>query len=711
VIARRPSALQELAALSGLLVEYEDFESVRREASAEALVAALRALGVDIERPEDAARALEVERRRLWGQLVEPCAVSWDGAPTPTLVRVGQRQRGRYSLTIRLESGDIREASGRVGSLPVRRWGTVDGEQMLCRELVLPGGLEAGYHELSLRVGDRVGEALLICSPTRAWGAPGTRPRTWGLFAPTYALRSQGGSGAGDLGELEAMGRWVSELGGSVIGTLPLLASFLDEPFESSPYSPVSKLFWNELYARVGPEDAGAEKLAALRDASLVDYREQMAHKRKALERAAERAWREERPQLDAFVAERPRVDDYAQFRAAVERRRCIFRDWPARQRDGELTNDDYDERAWRYHVYAQYLMNRQLGALERESGAELYLDLPVGVNRYGYDAWRERGLFVLDASAGAPPDALFGGGQNWGFPPVHPVHLRESGYRYLIDCARAHFEHAAMLRIDHGMGLHRLYWIPDGMPATEGVYVRYRPDEQYAVYVLESHRHRCALAGEDLGTVPEYVPPAMRRHGMHRLFVVQFSLPGETGESMHPMPPEAVASLNTHDTPTFASFWNGGEIDVRAELGLLDEEEAHEEWVGRKKLRRATIAWLRERGRLPAEMPGRVPAPTSRPEGDAAPEGDGAADDDALLFAVMRGCLEELAASDAQMVLVTLEDLWLELKPQNVPGTGWERPNWRRKMRRTLDEVVRDPAIRGLLERVDALRRARNAS
>jgi len=693
VNASRRSALHELAALSGLLVEYEDWQHVRREASDEALVAVLHALDVDIDSPADAADTLRVERRRIWSCLVEPCAVAWDGVAPLLELRVEGRRRGRYSVALQLESGETREYRGRLAALPVRRWTEVDGLRYFCRELALPAGLPHGYHRLSIRVGEQRGECLLICSPTRAWGAPGTRPKTWGVFAPTYALRSQSGSGAGDLGDLETLGRWVSDLGGSVLGTLPLLAAFLDEPFESSPYSPVSKLFWNELYARVDSNGSSAEELGALRSSSLVDYRKQMAHKREALARAAERAWQEERPRLEAFLGDSPRLDDYARFRAAVERHRCIFRDWPARQRDGELRPGDYDEEAWRYHVYAQYLMNRQLGALGRESGAELYLDLPVGVNRYGYDAWRERDSFVLDASAGAPPDALFGGGQNWGFPPLHPGRLRESGYRYLIDSARAHFEHASMLRIDHGMGLHRLYWIPDGVPATDGVYVRYRPEEQYAVFVLESHRHQCALAGEDLGTVPEYVPPAMRRHGMHRLFVVQFALPGEQGEAMSPVPAEAVASLNTHDTPTFASFWNGGEIDVRAELGLLDEEEAHEEWVNRQKLQRATIAWLRRIERLPDESS----------QGDAG--GEEALVAGGVLSAVMRACLEELAASDAQMVLVTLEDLWLELEPQNVPGTGWERPNWRRKMRRTLEEVMREPSVVGVLERVSQLR------
>ncbi len=700
--------------MCGVLTEYEDWKQVRHRATTRALHAVLGALGVEA---GDPAAALAAERRRVWGRALAPCAVAWDGRG---VLDVGGAAAapGRYLGVVRSEQGEEQRLEGRLGELPVVAAAGIDGVTYLRRRLALPA-LASGYHRVTLEIDGSASEGLVIATPERAWGAPlawphplpgptnGPAPvagarRRWGVFAPVYSLRAEGDLGGGDLGHLGRLGEWLAERGGSVVGTLPMLASYLDEPYEASPYSPVSKLFWNELYLSVDSSHLDdpeiAAEAAALRDTPRFAYRRQMALKRRLLEPAAERAWQRERAELEAFVAARPRVEDYARFRAATERRRTVWTEWPEPQRDGTLTPADYDQAARRYHIYVQYEMQRQLRGLKERGGAALYLDLPIGVNRCGYDVWRERDAFALGMSAGAPPDALFSGGQNWGFPPLHPRRLRARGYDYLIEGLRTHLEQAAMLRIDHVMGFHRLYWVPDGLPATEGVYVRYPAEELYAVHVLESHRQECALVGEDLGTVPDPVPVAMRRHGMHRLFVVQFSLPGAVGESMAPPPPETVASLNTHDMPTFAGFWAGQEIDDRVELGLLDETEALAEWQARLELRRATLTWLRREGWIPDSDPVIYSDSTARLAADQ------------ILDAVMRGCTYRLAGSEAQLVLVTLDDLWLETVPQNVPGTGWERPNWRRKMRRTLEQIFADPEIAEILGQIDELRRKAGA-
>jgi len=165
------------------------------------------------------------------------------------------------------------------------------------------------------------------------------------------------------------------------------------------------------------------------------------------------------------------------------------------------------------------------LSSTARSRGMKLYLDLPLGVHPEGFDVWRERKLFALDTSGGAPPDAFFTKGQNWGFPPLHPEAMRKQGYRYLIDCLRHLLQDASVLRIDHVMGLHRLYWIPKGLEAFQGVYVRYPAEELYAILCVESQRHQALIVGEDLGTVPRHVPTAMARHGVDRTYVVQFEL------------------------------------------------------------------------------------------------------------------------------------------------------------------------------------------
>jgi 4-alpha-glucanotransferase len=654
-------ALERLAEACGVTSAFHDYQGQYRVSSPGAVMATLRALGVPIERADDAG-ALLAEREAAPPE-PPPCRVLWGDAPLELPLTAGPGERFRFKLE--LEDGDHREIEG-VGALS----GTVRFD----------GPLPHGYHRLIDEHGGRWRETHLIVAPPHAWGAPLGSPKRWGLFAPLYAVRRDGGSGAGDLADLFRLAALVQRCGGALLGTLPLLASFLDEPFEPSPYGPVSRLFWNELYldtARLGAEPTAEQQARAreLTELDLVDYRQQAAHVRSLLEPLAERAWKTDRRELQAFADTHPRALDYAMFRATTERHRAIFADWPARQAGGDLAPGDYDEAAGRYHLFVQWAMERQLAELG--GATELYLDLPVGVSRYGYDVWRERDLFATGTSAGAPPDALFSGGQNWGSPPIDPRRSRESGHRYFAEAVRHHMRHASLLRVDHVIGMHRLYWIADGFEATDGCYIRYPSDELYAVLCIESHRNQCAVAGEDLGTVPPEVAPTLESRGMHRLFVGEFGLPGSVDEPLAEPPFSSVASLNTHDTPTFAGFWGGHEIDDRVEMGLLDDDQAAGERAGRERQRQASIA----RWQISTD-------------GDPRP-------------GVLRAWHRELAASDARVLLVTLEDLWLETRPQNVPGTGPERPNWRRRMSRTLDEVERDDEIEASLREIDQVRRS----
>jgi 4-alpha-glucanotransferase len=277
------------------------------------------------------------------------------------------------------------------------------------------------------------------------------------------------------------------------------------------------------------------------------------------------------------------------------------------------------------------------------------------------YDVWRERESFAFGASVGAPPDPTFTRGQHWGFPPLHPERLRDTKYRYFIDYIRFQMRHTGLLRIDHVMGLHRLYWIPKGHPASGGAYVSYRAEELYAIVSLESHRNKTILVGENLGTVPPEVNAAMSRRHLRQTYVVQYELP-----KLRPPPVQSVASLNTHDMPPFAAFLRGDDIRDRHKLGLISNG----------KLR----AGLQARSKL-VEALARTRKCSSNPR--------------ALLQAVLRW----LAASPAELALINIEDLWLETLPQNVPGTSTERPNWRRKTRLSLEQIKADRTIQTLLE------------
>ena len=280
------------------------------------------------------------------------------------------------------------------------------------------------------------------------------------------------------------------------------------------------------------------------------------------------------------------------------------------------------------YMPSSRLFWNERYGSAEEmralADSTPLYLDFPLGVHPDGHDVRNHRQSFVKAMSVGAPPDSFF----------------------------------TSILRLDHVMGLHRLYWIPDGADAKDGVYVRYHDEELYAILTLESHLHRCAIVGEDLGTVPDEVRDAMTRHGLRRMFVVQY----EANPALPDPPAQCVASVNTHDMPPFAAFARGLDVDDRVEQGLLDEEGARNAREGRAKIIEA-------------------------------------------IGSDVENILERLARSDAEAVLVNPEDLWGETQPQNVPGVP-ER-SWKQRFRLSLEEARSDPNVRRILAKVSGARLA----
>ncbi|HVR30243.1 MAG TPA: 4-alpha-glucanotransferase [Thermoanaerobaculia bacterium] len=707
--------LRRLAAAWGIEPSYRDNAGVEREADPGAVIAVLEAMGAPIGGDRDLDRAFRESEASESERLADTVVVAWEGRlPAITVARRGRAASGkaRWGATIELEDGGCFETPAReaAGTAPARG-GDTERPRI---ELDPPEPLPFGLHRLRLDLGAGATASVHVLSaPVRCWdgeehdaGAKrGAAPRRrLGLFAPVHALRSQRSRPAvpGDLTDLARLRDWVVPLGVDVVGVLPLLASFLDEPFDPSPYAPVSRLFWNELYLdlALSPELERSPRAAALLEeaakrvthpaattgSGLVDYRETIAAKRRVLEELADTAFAEpsRRREIEELARDEPWLDDYARFRAVAEQQRAGWPAWPDALRGGAIGPDDFDQRARRYHLYAQWLWDRQFRSLFA-AGEALYLDLPIGVNGGGFDVWRFRDQFAPGASVGAPPDMFFAAGQDWGFPPPHPRHGRDTGHAYFRSVVRAQLRRAGMLRLDHVMALHRLFWIPRGGSARQGVYVRYPAEELYAILAIESHRHRALVVGENLGTVPPEVHEGMRRHGLLPMRILQFELspewPRESSE------PTGLAALNTHDTATFAAFWEARDVELRVRLGLLEETSAGEEAARRKEIRRAVIDALRREGWLAA--------------GDATPEADSELSTGAVLHALLR----RLAASAADVVVVQLEDLWLEREPQNVPGMGDEFPSWRRAMRRTLESIAADSSIEATLRELAALR------
>ncbi len=673
--------LHELARLHRIQLSYTDAEGRRRRAKDAALLAVLRALGAAIDNERDTRDALRVRRHAPYERGVQPVILAWGGiGEALAWAPAGDRLR----FTLRDDAG----ASLEWESEPPTETTTIDGRTFCSVRCEIPEALPAGYYELVAECGEWLRRAVVISAPPRAHH-PAEPPARRGVYVPLYAVHSRESWGAGNLSDLQRLIELLAERGGNIVGILPILASFLDDPCEPSPYAPVSRRLWNEFFVDVTrvPEFSSAigaqetlvptHDIAHLRSGSHVDYRRQAALQREVLARLSSLLRKDSRRNVahQEFLSERPVVHDYARFRGACARYGVGWRRWPTSVQAGTLSDSDVDHGEVDYHAFVQWIAHEQLEAVAgsaRARGSSLYLDLPLGVHPDGYDAWRERRELVSGVSTGAPPDPFFTKGQNWGFAPLDPEASRLDGHRYFRECLEHHMRVADTLRIDHVMAFHRLFWIPEGMPASDGVYVRYPAEELYAVLSLESHRHETQVIGENLGTVPEAVNQSMRRHGLGRMAVLQYEL-GADARSLPDIQPGSLASLNTHDMPTFAAFWQSLDVDERVDLGLLDERESDAERRQRALLVRALVRNLREAGFL--------------------------AETQVDLEDVLIGALAYLGSSRATVALVNLEDLWLETLPQNTPGTLDERPNWVRRARLSLEEIAASVDIARRLE------------
>jgi 4-alpha-glucanotransferase len=673
--------VRRLAELNGVQTSFLDAANRLISSPQEVLAGVLQALGVPADNPREIRESLRASLLRPYRQGIEPVIVQWEKSATKIACHFpAALAKKRAQINLVLEDGSVKRPASKFGDLSISR---IQGEHFASRALVLDP-LPQGYHHFEISLGDAKYRTLIIAAPNQSFAEQRAK-KTWGTFLPMYAAHAKESWGAGNFSDWERLSRWIGGQGGTVAATLPLLAAFLDYPVcEPSPYSPASRLFWNEFYVDItrAPEFARCREAQAMvrspsfqtelrkfRRDEIIDYKSQWAVRRGVLELLAKFFFSKASPRrsrFERFLRERPEVKEYAGFRAVCDRFKTSWHNWPQRLRNGAIEPGDYDASAQQFHLYVQWLAHTQMDELIQQSeknGVQLYLDLPLGVNPDGYDVWRERESFALDASAGAPPDLFFSKGQDWGFAPLHPQRIRENGYQYVLAFLRFQMHHARLLRIDHVMGLHRLYWVPHGFEARQGTYVNYPAEEWYAIFCLESHRNRTRLVGENLGTVPPAVNDSMARHGLREMFVVQFQERPDPNAALPTPKALSVASLNTHDTPTFAAHWRGDDLVESVRLGLMPRSELKAAKKNREQIKTALIQFLKSKGFLITRKP--------------------------VLRDVVPALIAWLRASPAEITLINLEDLWLETRPQNVPGTSSERPNWRRKAKLNIAQIA----------------------
>ncbi len=701
-------ALEALARRMGILPAYHDVRGERVVATPDTQRALLAAMGV----PAADEAAAEAALRRLeeaeWSRALPPVLVARAGdAPrVPLTLPAGM---DAIEWRIALEDGAQRDGAAELAALELQATGP-DGQER--RLLPLPPDLPWGYHELQVAAA----RMRLVVTPGRCWLPPAfadARP-LWGIAAQLYLLRSATDWGIGDYGDLRALVELAAARGAGVVGLNPLHALFPDDPEMASPYSPASRLLLNVLNIDIQAlpglpgcrpaldliaSDAFRRRMAASRAAPRLDYAAVAALKLPVLEL------------LFAEAREGPLWQDFRAFQAAMGEApalHCLFLalrehfaaadpplpfwlDWPAPFRDP--ASAEVAEFAARhadrvdFHAWLQFLADTQLGAAAEAAAAHrmpigLYRDLAVGADAGGAETWANQRAVLRGVAVGAPRDIFNPAGQDWGLPPFHPEGLREEAYRSFVALLRANMRHAGGLRIDHVMGLLRLFCIPAGMSPVRGAYIAQPFEDLVGILALESQRNRCLVVGEDLGTVPAGFRAAMAAANILSYRILAFEQDEASGAFRPPeaYPPLALAVLGSHDLPTLPGWWAGHDIDLKAHHGLLPGAAEIDFQRGlRARDKAELLRALRAAGLLGEDEAPDIPA----------------------LTRAMHGFL---AASRSLLAVAQLDDMLAEAEQVNVPSTSWQHPNWRRRQSLPLEDLPGHP----LFEAVSAIFRAR---
>ncbi|MET8126759.1 4-alpha-glucanotransferase [Streptomyces sp. NPDC005065] len=741
--------LSRLAALHGVATSYAPSADVTVSVPDDTVIAVLAALGVNAATPEAVQESLAAAESVAASRLLPPTLVVWTGEPLPAALTAL-----RPGTTLEIEPGDaagspppprMRVPSGRpdpavsatagtvvgaaadtvsgagsakaleaapLGTAPV---GTVIGTGSTDSALGAPAPTPAwwtepplGVHRLTVHAQDgRTVTTTLIVAPARV---PQPPRRTHGFLVQLYSLLSGRSWGMGDLGDLADLAAWSGRtLGAGFVQVNPLHAAVPGTPTDPSPYRPSSRRFPDPVHLHVEsiPEYAHVQDRAALDDlrqsaetlsdtvlnkGALIDRDAVWDLKRQALELVQEVPLTPGRraAYCDFLATQGQALEDHAVWCALAEVHGSDWHAWPSALRDPRSSQvararaellDRVD-----FHCRLAWLTDNQLAAAQsvaRDAGMAVGIvhDLAVGVHPGGADAWAQQDAFAHGMSVGAPPDAFNARGQDWGLPPWRPDVLAASGYALYRGLLRGLLAHAGALRIDHVMGLFRLWWVPEGRPPTDGTYVSHDAEAMLAVLVLEAHRAGAVVIGEDLGTVEPGVREALARRGVLGTSVLWFERDW-TGTG-RPLPPErwregCLATATTHDLPSTAARLTGDHVSLRHRLGLLTrtlEQEQAEDAAD-------TATWLGLLARL-----------------GMLPEGEG--DEEGAVRAVHRFLLR----TPARMVGVWLPDTVGDRRPQNLPGTWDQYPNWRLPVADaeghpvTLEELASSPRLHHLME------------
>ncbi|HMK50035.1 MAG TPA: 4-alpha-glucanotransferase [Thermodesulfovibrionales bacterium] len=743
VVMQSEGLIEELSTLCGIIPEYWDIFGNKHVASYETKAAVLKAMRVDVDSEEEILREISERQARPWKGLIEPVhVVSVNEQPLriPLYIRI---QEGReadlmISWAIRQEkgaSGSSRGSRSQVkgSAIPVSEVRWIDGERYIKVFLVDEKRRSIGYYSLTVECShpDMVApeqsqttkrRSRIIVAPDECYMPDHLLAgRAWGIAINLYSIRSKRNWGMGDFTDLLDIVHWGAGLKCDCIGINPLHAIPNSKPYGISPYSPLSRLYKNFIYLDIGkvPEISGSAEIRKhaasrkfrkeLNDAKrseFIDYDKVASLKMDLLRQAFDVFYKRHYARntgrggdFKKYIAEEgPALDTFALFMSLWEYMKdkegvYTWQEWPEEYRS--ITGSSV--KAFRkshskeilFYQYLQWLTDCQLMEVAAEAEGlgmktGLYNDLAVGSVGGGSDAWNYQDIIASDACLGAPPDDFNSNGQKWGFPPFIPEKLKESGYELFIETMRKNMKYGGALRIDHALGLFRLFWIPGDMHAKDGAYVSCFAEDLIRIIALESVLHRTVIIAEDLGTIGENARETLQKFRMlsYRLFYFERNYPDPSFLEPGKYPETALCAVTTHDLPTLYGYWAGRDIEVKRELNIFSGgDQLQQQVCDRERDKRLIISALHANGILPASCPfdpGLLPGMT--------PE---------LCLAVY----QYLTRTPCRMLLVSLDDIIGTLNQQNLPGTVDAHPNWKQKTQPLLEQILKDKRFADLAE------------
>jgi (1->4)-alpha-D-glucan 1-alpha-D-glucosylmutase len=724
-----------LCASCGIALDYYDIRGQRHEPGIDVKRSLLAALRLPVDSDDDIRRRLRQVQSRKWPLGVAPAVVrrQSDLPIRLTLTLDSSQIDSAITWELNEEAGQHRHGEWKINAADAVDESDVDGTRLMRFEVTLPGLTDIGYHHLVFKASDGAeAQTTLIVAPETCYQPPELADGTkiWGISLQLFSLRSGRNWGIGDFTDLQSVVEIFAPFGVNVLGVNPLHALFPQLPENASPYSPSSRDFLNPVYLDVEAIDEFVHdpelkqrvanpkfqaRLQDLRGLKLIDYREVWSIKLQVLGLLYQVF---KKKHLDTGSA---RIKAFRQFQenggeglfkfalfealqASFHRQEAdvdCWQQWAEAYRDPESKTvarwaDEHGDEI-EFYQYLQWNAELQLSAIHENCKTHgmcigIYRDLAVGDAKSSARCWAEQTDYALDMGIGAPPDDFNANGQNWALPPLRPQALVDQAYRPFINTLRANMQHAGALRIDHIMGLTRLFWVPPNCSPEAGTYVSYPLADMMSILALESQRNHCLIIGEDLGTVPDDVRHALEINQILSYRVLCFEKDWYHGTIKSPAeyPRYALCTSGSHDLPTLRGFWQGTDLELRERLDLYPSDELKDQQRQvRQQDRLEILAALGRENLIASEE-----HDETRASKDLSSE---------LALSIQR----YLARSQSMLLMVQLEDLLLQANQVNMPGTIDEYPNWRGKLPANLEDWRNQVELEGFTLAINAERNA----